>query len=190
MMPWFAPNDMSKRSLILPIAAAFLISAAVAGYAIQGAAGVFLFPLAIISATLCLGITWFIVDCVVTYQRHAARVAQVRARVSRLSTAELQEIAATPSHPDFGFAFVALARRGIQAKPELKSLLDMLVSSDASVRGRGLSYLFAFYPQVRFQNGASSSDSPEIWRERISRMAPVPTASATEPPRVDCNLMQ
>jgi hypothetical protein len=149
------------------LAGAFLAAAAI-GFAVQGWLGILLFPLALGAAAIGLVLTLFLLDLVLTGRRHFRAVHKIRAEVSRLPTEQLRAIAATPSHPHFGFAYATLAGRGIEVKPERRLFLEMLVSPSATTRGQGMAFLTTFYPEVRLPEGCSSSDSPEVWRERIA----------------------
>ena len=161
-------------------AAAFLVSAGV-GLAVQGWAGVVLYPLAIAVGAVCVALAWIVLRFLLHWYRQSTRVRDVRRRVERLPTDELKAIAASPAHPEFGFAYAALALRGIEpAKPQKRLLLDMLVSPNPNTRGVGIGWLFTFYPEVRLPEGSSSLDPPEVWRERIVAMAG--EAAAPTPP--------
>jgi hypothetical protein len=127
--------------------------------------------LAVVVAAVGLAVTWSIAAHFLTYQRHTTRIGNLRARVARLSTDQLRAIAASPGHPYFAFALVALARRGIETKPEKRLLLEMLVSADSGTRALGMSYLGAFYPEVDLPLGSSSQDPPKVWRERLAAIA-------------------
>ena len=160
-----------RRPILRRVLTTLFLAAALTGFFVQGWPGIFLFPLALLLTAVAPFIGWHILDLVITYERHTTHVSHRRARISRLSTDQLQAIAATPGHPDFGFALVTLHRRGIDAKPSKPALLEMLLSPDPATRGRGMSFLSAFYPDIRLPAGSSSQDPPEVWRNRL----PAPT---------------
>src|SRR4051812_10014049 len=81
-----------------------LAIAAAAGFAVQGWPGLFLWPLALCVSVVLLAIAWFVIDLFVTYSRHSAEVGRIRARVHRLSSHELRDLTANPSHKDSGLA--------------------------------------------------------------------------------------
>src|SRR4051812_29512180 len=78
-----------------------------------------------------LVVAWPVVDVAVTGWRHSEQIGNARTRVSRLPTDELKMISASPRHADFAFAYAVLASRGIDMKPEMSVLLEMLMSPDA-----------------------------------------------------------
>ncbi|HXI73113.1 MAG TPA: hypothetical protein VNN22_22465 [Verrucomicrobiae bacterium] len=94
--------------------------------------------------------------------------------ISGLSDEQLKKIAADPANRDIGFAIGELERRGIKnIRPTVQSLFDLLTSDNANKRALGFSQLFAIYPDTFakiVKEGSSSSDAPEVWRERISAL--------------------
>jgi hypothetical protein len=153
--------------LILVIAISLLIVAGGIGFAVEGWTGAGVFPVALIMGGVGLVVAWPVVDVAVTGWRHSEQIGNARTRVSRLPTDELKMISASPRHADFSFAYAVLASRGIDMKPEMSVLLEMLMSPDAPTRGKGMSFLHAFYPEVHLPSGSSSQDGPEVWRERV-----------------------
>jgi hypothetical protein len=101
-----------------------------------------------------------------------ARIRKQRLRISTLPTEQLQKIAIDPTSPDLGVAIGELERRGFKKiRPSLESLFELITSTDRNKWGLGLGLLFAMYPSACAKiakEGSSSSDEPEVWRERIA----------------------
>jgi len=63
-----------------------------------------------------------------------------------------------------------LEKRGVEARPSFAAVCELLTAPDPNLRGQGMSLMFALYPEAfaRIGKGASSADSPEVWRERLA----------------------
>ena len=113
-------------------------------------------------------ITW-----VTTYYfLRKTQIQKRRLEISGLSDEQLKAIAVDPTSRDLGYAIAELERRGLKnIRPSMKSLLDLLTSPNANRRALGYSYLGIMYPTAFTKiakEDSSSSDAPEVWRERIA----------------------
>ncbi|HSY20353.1 MAG TPA: hypothetical protein VK815_18560 [Candidatus Acidoferrales bacterium] len=107
------------------------------------------------------------------YFQAKARFQKQSQEISGLSDEQLKKIATDPTNRDIGFAIGELERRGIKnVHPSLESLFELLTSPNANQRALGMTLLDAFYPSTsaKIAKGSSSSDAPEVWRERISAL--------------------
>ena len=148
-----------------------LVAAAVIGAAVRGWAGALLFPFAIAFGAVCVIAGMYALRVLAYFWLGHHRFWGIWGRVSQLPTDELRAIAAAPAHPLYGLAVGALSMRGIETKPpEKRLLLDMLVSPDPRTRGQAVHLLVVHYPEIRFPQGCSSADPPEVWRGRIEEM--------------------
>lgn len=163
---------MARRALTIWIfALTALVAAAAVGAAVRGWAGAVLFPFAIAFGAVCVIAGLFALRVLAYFWRSQRLFWDVWGRVSGLPTEELRAMAAAPAHPLYGLAVGALSMRGIDTKPPEKGLLlDMLASPDLRTRGQAIHLLVVHYPEVRFPEGCSSADPPEVWRERIESM--------------------
>jgi hypothetical protein len=118
----------------------------------------------------------FVIGCplaLITY--YFLRKSQIRKRkleISSYSDEQLKTIAVDPASRDLGYAIAELERRGIEnIRPSMDSLFELLTSPNANRRALGFSYLSIMYPTASakiVKEGSSSSDAPEVWRERIT----------------------
>jgi hypothetical protein len=113
-------------------------------------------------------ILWLIGKLTVTHMR----TNKARRKLATYSTEQLRKMVAEPASPEVGFAIVELDRRGIEARPSLESLFPLLTSPDVSQRTLGMWLLDFVDPPIdhHLLIGASNSDSPEVWRERLARL--------------------
>jgi len=109
---------------------------------------------------------WAVVHYVALSSRLKRRMRDVRA----MSTERLTELATDPTSRDMGFAMGELEKRGVEARPSFAAVCELLTAPDPNLRGQGMSLMFALYPEAfaRIGKGASSADSPEVWRERLA----------------------
>jgi len=124
----------------------------------------------------------FVVGCaiglvswvVIYYYLRKSQLQKRSQEISGLSDEQLKKIATNPANHDIGLAIGELERRGIKnIRPSLETLFDLLTSPDANRRALAFSQLFAIYPATFAKVakvGSSSSDAPEVWRERISAL--------------------
>src|SRR3954469_7359745 len=149
---------------------ATLAIASAVGCAVQGWPGLFLWPVALCVSAMLLAIAWFVIDLFVTYSRHSAEVGRIKARVRRLSTDDLRNLIANPSHKDSGLGRVELMRRGEDARPSKEQLFGMLTSGNSMLCGQAMTYVSIFYPELRelVPMGSSNQDSPEVWQARVA----------------------
>lgn len=119
-------------------------------------------------------VAWFVLWIVAFVLISSARLRRLKAEMSALSTEELQKIATDPSRREMGFAIAELERRGIKrVRPSLESLFELLTSPQPNKRALGFSQLAAIYPSTWAKickDGDSSTDPPEVWRERIAAL--------------------
>jgi hypothetical protein len=89
---------------------------------------------------------------------------------AELSTERLLQLAVDPTAPNMAFAMSELKKRGIDARPSLESLCELLISPESNRRGLGMGLLFGMYPDfwAKIATGSSSNDSPEVWRSRLA----------------------
>jgi hypothetical protein len=93
------------------------------------------------------------------------------AEISALSDEQLKKIAVDPTSRDFGYAIPELNRRGINIRPSVETLFELLTSSNPNRRAIGYSNLAIMYPttfEKVAKQDSSSADTPEVWRERIA----------------------
>jgi hypothetical protein len=117
----------------------------------------------------CIGaiLFWGVMTYYSIRRRHLRRLREI----SKISSDRLRQVALDPTSVDGVFAQSELARRGIDVRPSLESLCNLLTSDDSNSRGLAMSLLMAFYPNAWFkipEKDASNLDSPEKWRSRIS----------------------
>jgi hypothetical protein len=124
----------------------------------------------------------FVVGCLIAviswatgyYFLAKARLQKRMLEISGLSDEQLKKIAINPTSRDMGLAIGELESRGLKnIRPSVESLFELLTSSDANRRALGYSQLFAIYPSIFAKiakDGSSSSDAPEVWRERIATL--------------------
>jgi hypothetical protein len=120
---------------------------------------------------ICVGCVLAItIWVVVYYQIMQLRLKRHLREVEKFSTERLRAIASDPTSCDLGFAIGELNRRGLEARPSLESLRQLLISAESNRRALGMSLLFAMYPSVwsKIAKGSSSADSSEIWRNRFA----------------------
>jgi hypothetical protein len=119
-------------------------------------------------------LVWFLLWIVGYYFFFRARLQNQRQKMAVLSTEELKKIAVDPSCRDMAFAIGELERRGVKnIRPSAESLLDLLTSDNPNWRAVGFSNLSIMHPSVFKKiatEGCSSSDAPEVWRERIAAL--------------------
>jgi hypothetical protein len=105
------------------------------------------------------------------YHLRKAQRMKRKTEISVLSDEQLKKFAVDPTSRDFGYAITELDRRGITVRPSVETLLELLTSSNPNRRAIGYSNLGIMYPIV-FEKlagqGSSSSDSPEVWQQRIA----------------------
>jgi len=91
------------------------------------------------------------------------RLRKQREEMSKLSIEQLQTIATDPMAKNMAAAMSELDRRGIEARPSLESIFQLLTSSDGRQRGMALT-LLTLYPAAfsKIQDGWSSNDAPEF----------------------------
>ena len=103
-----------------------------------------------------------------------ARIRRRLLEISSLSDEQLKEIAVNPTSSGLGFAIAELERRGIKnIRPSIESLCELLTSQNANRRALGHAHLSIMYPSTFAKiakDGSSSSDAPEVWRERIAAL--------------------
>src|SRR5439155_1818011 len=102
----------------------------------------------------------------------SARLRRQRREMADLPTERLKELAFDPTSREMPFAMGELKNRGIDARPSLESVCELLVSQEHNRRALGISLLFGLYPAVfaKIGHDASSTDSPEVWRGRLAAM--------------------
>jgi hypothetical protein len=95
-----------------------------------------------------------------------------RGEMEKLSTEELTKIAADPKAREMAFAIGALDKRGIQVRPSLESLCELLVSPNQNMRRHAMTVMFGIYPEEfsKIGEGSSSEDSAEMWRKRVAKL--------------------
>lgn len=112
-------------------------------------------------------LAWAVVYFVLAKSRRT----KLFSEIASLSDEDLKMIAVDPTHRNFGYAIMELDRRGITVRPSIETLLELLTSSNPNRRAIGYSNLGIIYPMV-FEKlageGTSSSDSPEVWQQRIA----------------------
>ena len=112
-------------------------------------------------------VAWSAIYFVLAKSRRTKRFSEI----ASLSDEDLKNIAVDPTHRDFGYAIMELDRRGITVRPSVETLLELLLSPNPNRRAIGYSNLGIIYPTV-FEKvagqGTSSSDSPEVWQQRIT----------------------
>jgi hypothetical protein len=151
--------------LLIPRLAPILIS--IVGWRFWG------WPGAIIGFAIgCL--VWFALWLIGYWFFAKARLKDRRQKMSVLSTEELKKLAVDPLCREMALAMMELDRRGFKnIRPPVESFLELLTSNNPNLRALGFSQLFAMYPST-FQKIAnkdsSSTDSPEVWRERIAAL--------------------
>jgi hypothetical protein len=102
------------------------------------------------------------------YKMRSRRLRDQLNRIRAVDTEQLMEIARDLLHPDFSMALSELDRRGVCATPSRDSILALLTSNDGRIRGLGMCYLSAFYPQIQLPQGCSNMDPPDVWQERVA----------------------
>jgi hypothetical protein len=112
-------------------------------------------------------LAWAAIYFVLAKSRRTKRFSEI----ASLSDEDLKKIGVDPTHHDFGYAIMELDRRGITVRPSIKTLFELLLSPNPNRRAIGYSNLGIMYPKVfkKFVGeGTSSSDSPEVWQQRIT----------------------
>jgi hypothetical protein len=158
MMP---PNNK------LIVAGLALAASAMAGFAVKGWSGLFLWPLTFCALVVVLVIGGFVFGLVVRIRRRRTQMRRIQDRLRPLTTEQLSEIMRTPAHPDSQFALVELMRRGADARPTKDQLFGMLTSGNSVQCGHAMANLQIFYPELSIPDGASNLDPPEMWQSRI-----------------------
>jgi hypothetical protein len=109
---------------------------------------------------------------IIYYFQRKNQIQKRKLEISGYSDEQLKAIAVDPTSCDLGYAIAELERRGIKnIRPSIDSLFELLTSPNANRRALGFSYLSIMYPPAfakMVKEGSSSSDAPEIWRERIT----------------------
>lgn len=78
-----------------------------------------------------------------------------------------------PTSYDLGLAIEELARRGVDARPAPKELLELLTSDDPWRVYRGMFLFHAAYPAYGVPSSGEvwgSDEPPEVWRARVARI--------------------
>jgi hypothetical protein len=162
------PSDKMQRiNRKLIVAGLALAASSVAGFAVKGWSGLFLWPLALCALVVVLVICASAFGLVVRIRRRRTQMRRVWDRLRPLTTEQLSEIMRTPAHPDSQFAQVELMRRGANARPTKDQLFSMLTSGNSVQCGHAMANLQTFYPELSIPDGASNLDPPEIWQSRI-----------------------
>ena len=104
------------------------------------------------------------------YLAASAGLRRQRREMADLATERLKELAVDPTSREMPFAMGELKNRGIDARPSLESVCELLVSPQHNRRALGISLLFGLYPKVfaKIGDDASSTDPPEVWRDRLA----------------------
>ena len=158
---------MQRINIKLIVAGAALAVCAVAGIAVKGWSGLFLWPLAFCALVVVLIIGGFVFSLVVRIRRRRTQMRRVWDRLRPLTTEQLWEIMRTPAHPDSQFALAELMRRGTGARPTKDQLFGMLTSGNSVQCGHAMANLQIFYPELSIPDGASNLDPPGLWQSRI-----------------------
>ena len=89
---------------------------------------------------------------------------------AEMPTERLLQLAVDPTAQNMAFAISALQKRGIDARPSLEPLCELLTSPESNRRGLGMGLLFGMYPDfwAKIAKGSSSNDPPEVWRSRLA----------------------
>jgi hypothetical protein len=105
----------------------------------------------------------------VYYVALSTRLKRRLRNTAELPTERLLQLAVDPTAQNMAFAISALQKRGIDARPSLESLCELLTSPESNRRSLGMGLLFGMYPDfwAKIAKGLSSSDSPEVWRTRL-----------------------
>jgi hypothetical protein len=118
----------------------------------------------------------FVIGCplalIIYYFLRKSQIQKRKLEISGLSDEQLKAIAVDPASRDLGHAIAELERRGIKnIRPSMESLFELLASPNTNRRALGYSYLSIMYPTAFAKiakTDSSSSDAPEVWRERIA----------------------